>query len=79
LNASNEIFFTNKAPYFERNRLFGGVGYVANSSLTFQMGYLYQFDYQINDETGRDFFQVSLLFDLDIKKNKKETIQGSVD
>jgi hypothetical protein len=23
-----------------------------------QIGYLHQFDYKINDETGRDFFQI---------------------
>jgi len=27
LNASNEIFYTDRAPYFERNRLFLGGGY----------------------------------------------------
>jgi hypothetical protein len=73
LNASNEIFFTGKEPYFERNRLLISIGYKLSKQLAIQMGYLHQFDYKINDETGRDFLQVGLnieLFSNTISKNK---------
>ena len=60
----NEIFFTDKAPYFERNRVSGAVGYEFSKYFGLQIGYLHQFDYQIFDEIGRDFLQVSLLFNL---------------
>ncbi len=62
--ASDEIFFTDRAPYFERNRFFAGAGYVANTWLTLQAGWMRQFDYRIDDETGRNFLQISLSFSL---------------
>ena len=64
LNASNEIFFTGKEPYFERNRYLVSLGYKMNKQVAIQLGYLHQFDYKINDETGRDFFQLGLYVEL---------------
>jgi len=58
LNATNETFFTNTAPYFERNRSSVSIGYEWSDNLTIQIGYLHQFDYKIEDETGRDFLQI---------------------
>lgn len=79
LNASNELFFTNKAPYFERNRFFIGIGYEYNEAFTLQAGYLQQFDYRINDESGRSFFQLSFLFDLNWKNKTSEKVPGAMD
>ncbi|TAF67198.1 MAG: DUF2490 domain-containing protein, partial [Flavobacterium sp.] len=58
LNMSNEIFFTDNEPYFERNRLSLSMNYKVSETTVFQVGYLKQFDYKINDETGRNFIQV---------------------
>lgn len=66
----NEIFFTDNEPYFERNRFFSGIGYKVNETLATQIGYLYQFDYRLTDETGRSFLQISLLLNFDLKKVK---------
>lgn len=77
--AWNEFFLTNTAPYFERNRLFMGGGYEISDQLAIQTGYLYQFDYRLNDETGRNFFQVSFLYELSITKKKQEHVPGSTD
>lgn len=63
-NCSNELFFTNREPYFERNRFFLGFNYRPSKVNTIQIGYIHQFDYQINDETGRDFLVVGLYFDI---------------
>ena len=71
LSAWNEIFFTDKEPFFERNRLFVGGGYEFTENLAIQTGYIYQFDYKINDETGRDFFNVALLYNFDVSNHKK--------
>jgi hypothetical protein len=78
LTAANEIFFTNRAPYFERNRLFAGAGYILSDAFTLQAGYMNQFDYRINDETGRNFLQISLLFELDWKKKTPHALPGSM-
>ena len=61
---NNELFFALKEPYFERNRLLFFVSRRLSSLLVIQAGYLHQFDYKINDETGRDFLQTGLYFDL---------------
>lgn len=57
---SDELFLTNRATYFERNRFFVGMGYQFNSHITIQTGWLNQFDYFVNDEIGKNFFQISL-------------------
>jgi hypothetical protein len=76
----DELFLTNNEPYFERNRLFLGCGYEMNSNLTLQTGYIYQLDYKVNDETGRDFFNIALLYNFDLsKKQEKELIPTTSD
>lgn len=77
--AWNELFFTNNAPYFERNRLFIGCGYELSEQLAIQTGFINQFDYRLNDETGRNFFQLSFLYELAIKKKKQEHVPGGID
>lgn len=64
ISVSNELFFTNKEPYFERNRMLIAFNYKPSKSTTLQVGYLYQFDYKINDETGRDFLQIGYFIEL---------------
>lgn len=67
LVVSDELFFTDTEPYFERNRLLFSFSYRVTKTTSIQLGYLTQFDYKINDETGRDFLQVGLFFDLSRK------------
>jgi hypothetical protein len=64
ISMSNEIFFTDNEPYFERNRFLLAFNYKSSKATTLQIGYLHQFDYKINDETGRDFFQVGYFIEL---------------
>ena len=64
IGLSNEIFFTDRAPYFERNRIQFFFNMKLNESVSTMVGYLHQFDYKINDETGRDFLQLGLSFKL---------------
>lgn len=64
ISVSDEIFFTDDEPYFERNRLLFTFNYKPSRATTIQIGYLHQFDYKINDETGRDFFQIGYFVEL---------------
>jgi hypothetical protein len=64
ISASNELFFTDKEPYFERNRLLIAFNYKPTRLTTLQLGYLHQFDYKINDETGKDFLQVGFFIEI---------------
>ena len=71
ISASNELFFTDKEPYFERNRLLFAFNYKPSKTITLQIGYLHQFDYKINDETGRDFLVVGFYYELFRKLTSK--------
>jgi len=64
VSASNELFFTNNEPYFERNRIQFTFQFKPSKYTAVQLGYLHQFDYKINDETGRDFLQIGFLLEL---------------
>lgn len=77
-NVSNELFFTNREPYFERNRLSFAFNYKPSKATTLQMGYLYQFDYKINDETGRDFLQIGMFIELNRKKSSNNPIEMDI-
>jgi long-subunit fatty acid transport protein len=71
ISVSNELFFTNNEPYFERNRLMFGFNYKPSKTSTLQIGYLHQFDYKINDETGRSFLVVGFYYELFRKSTSK--------
>jgi len=71
---SNEIFFTDNEPYFERNRLLVAFSYKPSKRTTIQIGYLKQFDYKINDETGRDFLQIGYYIELFRKQATNQTL-----
>lgn len=71
---SNELFFTDKEPYFERNRIQFSLNYKTSKYSSVQLGYLHQFDYKINDETGRDFLVVGLYIEM-VNKNKSDQTQ----
>lgn len=72
ISVSNEVFFTNNEPYFERNRLLFSVNYKPLKIVNIQLGYLHQFDYKINDETGRDFLVVGFYYDIFRKSTSKQ-------
>ncbi len=50
LSSYNEIFLNTENTIFDRNRLYGGLGYRLNSTLRFELGYMNQFF----SEGGRD-------------------------
>jgi hypothetical protein len=76
ISVSDEIFFTNKEPYFERNRMLFAFNYKPSKSSTLQIGYIHQFDYKINDETGRDFFQIGYFIELSRKSTSNSAIEN---
>jgi len=68
---SNELFFTDNEPYFERNRIQMTLNYKTTKGSAIQLGYLHQFYYKINDETGRDFLVVGFYYELFGKATSK--------
>lgn len=43
ISAYNEIFLNTKASVYDRNRLYGGIGYRLNDKIRFEIGYMNQF------------------------------------
>lgn len=78
VSSSFELFFTDKQPYFERARMLLAFNYKPSKATTIQVGYLNQFDYKINDETGRDFLQVGLFLELFRKASNHTSIQNEL-
>ncbi len=79
LNVWNELFLTNKEPFFERNRLFIGFGYEFDKHFAVQTGYIHQFDYKINDEIGRDFLNIALLYNFNLHKEPSNFVPNTND
>jgi len=67
----NEIFLTDRPTYFERNRFFIGLGWRVTQDFTFQTGWIRQFDYNISDEIGKNFLQVS--FSVNIRSKSENS------
>jgi hypothetical protein len=63
LVGTSEIFFTDKEPYFERIRVVGAINYKFTRSMALLAGYLYQFDYKLTDEIGRDFLIMGFYYE----------------
>jgi hypothetical protein len=78
IGASNEIFFTDKEPYFERNRILLSCNYKPSKTTILQIGYLHQFDYKINDETGRDFLQVGYFIEIFKSHSSKNIVNTGI-
>lgn len=78
INLSNEIFFTDHEPYFERNRMLFSINYKPTKVSTIQIGYLHQFDYKIDDETGRDFLQIGYFIDIFPVKSSHKTYSSDI-
>ena len=78
ISVSDEIFFTDNEPYFERNRLLIAFNYKPSKAITLQIGYLKQFDYKINDETGRDFMVAGFYFDLFRKFTSRQAVESEI-
>ena len=68
LCSANEVFFSDKEPFFERNRWLMYVEKKLTPIISLQSGYIYQFDYKINDETGKSFFQTGIYLTFQKKK-----------
>jgi len=64
---AEELFLTNQPPFFERNRLYFGVGYKFRP-VAIQIGWMNQYDYKPNISKNKNYFQIMALFDLDFSK-----------
>jgi len=54
LSAYNELFLNTKSAVFDRNRVFGGIGYHINQNIRLEVGYMNQFF----ETSSRDQFNI---------------------
>ena len=54
LSAYNELFINTESSVFDRNRLYGGLGYKINNSVRMELGYMNQFF----ETSSRDQFNI---------------------
>jgi hypothetical protein len=54
LSAYNELFLNTKSAVFDRNRVFGGIGYQLNQNIRLEIGYMNQFF----ETSSRDQFNI---------------------
>ncbi len=64
LSAYNEIFLNAKSPLYDRNRLYGAMGYVINKSFKVEAGFMSQ----TLEKTNRNQFQIVLFNNLSFIK-----------
>ncbi len=67
LSVYNELFVNNTTPVFDRNRLYGAIGYVINKSFRVEAGYMSQ----ILEKTQRGQFQIGFYNNLSFVKQKQ--------
>jgi hypothetical protein len=78
--ANNEIFFTNTAPYFQRNRIYGGAGFTFNKYCALQVGWMRQFDMRKDETTSyKDFLQTTLYLDVFTQHGRPNNSNSSSD
>lgn len=62
----DEIFINGKEELFDRNRLYGGLGYQFSKNVNLQAGFLYQ---RLRD-AGKGFLQFGIVFNTDLRKEE---------
>lgn len=66
LGVYDEVFLNTSQVFFDRNRLYGAVGYQFHKMAQAQIGYLYQ---RVND-FGKSYLQIGLVFNTDFRKKE---------
>lgn len=62
----NEVFLSNETPFFEQNRLYGGLGYRCNDLLTITAGVLNRFDNVSSAlQVRKNYFQLGFFISME--------------
>jgi len=64
LGLYDEVFINSKETFFDRNRLYGALGYQFNKKTSLQVGMMHQ---QVN-RFGKWYLQMALIFNTDLRK-----------
>ncbi|MBZ4043800.1 DUF2490 domain-containing protein [Flavobacterium hibisci] len=65
-SAYNEIFINAESPVFDRDRVYGALGYVINKNFRVEAGFMRQ----IQEKTGRNQFQIAVYNNIPFNSSK---------
>ncbi len=79
-SAYNEVFLCNEGPFFEQNRIFGGLGYQFDDHFTILTGVVNRFD-NVSPalQVRKNFFQINFLFSIGEAKSGRERHPSTMD
>lgn len=66
ISAYNEIFLNAESPVFDRDRVYGAIGYVINKNFRVEAGFMRQ----IQEKTGRNQFQIVIYNNIPFSNKK---------
>jgi hypothetical protein len=70
LSLYNEVFLNHQKTYFDRNRLYGALGYVLRKDLKIELGFMNQ----TVANSGRNQFQIVIFNDLPFNKSNSSEL-----
>ena len=76
---ANEVFFTDQAPYFIRNRFMPYIQYRCSKNLSFLVGDMQQFDYAIDSPSSHGFLQLGVYWEIFRPNKNAPTAEQSND
>lgn len=72
LASSDELFFGQSNPCYEKNRFYVGAGYKLNENFTFHAGNMRQIDYKKNNYVGKNYLQLMIIYNITNKIHDKD-------
>jgi hypothetical protein len=76
----NEIFMADENPFFEQNRIFGGLGYQFDDHITVLGGFVNRWDNTVNHtQVTKNFLQLNLFFTIAEFKSGRERHPSALD
>jgi hypothetical protein len=79
LSGFNEIFLTSRKPHFMRNRVFLGVGYQFDTHVSILVGWLNQYNYNLNKPGAKNNISINLSVRLQDKDDSPTRIPTPMD
>lgn len=64
LASSDELFFGQSHPNYEKNRFYAGAGYKLNENFTFHIGNMSQTDYKSSSSSCKNYLQIMVVYNL---------------
>jgi hypothetical protein len=79
LSLFNEIFLSTQQPHFQRNRAYAGLGYIFNSNVSFLIGWIHQYNYNLQEAGAKNNLSLNLNITLRDKSDFPVQIPGGMD